>query len=37
VDYTEAASRFQLLQTMLQASLQTSARMLDLSLLDFLG
>lgn len=36
-DFTEAVARFQTLQTALQASLQTSARILDLSLLDFLG
>lgn len=36
-DFTDAVSRFQTLQTALQASLQTSARILDLSLLDFLG
>ncbi|MCC6424086.1 MAG: flagellar hook-associated protein FlgL [Phycisphaerales bacterium] len=36
-DFTEAISRFQTLQTALQASLQTSGRMLNLSLLDFLG
>jgi len=35
-DFAEAVSRFQTLQTALQASLQTSARILDLSLLDFL-
>lgn len=37
VDLTEAISRFQTLQTSLQASMQTSASMLNLSLLDFLG
>jgi flagellar hook-associated protein 3 len=37
VDMTEAISRFQTLQTALQASMQTSATMLNLSLLDFLG
>ena len=37
VDVTEAISRFQTLQTSLQASMQTSASMLNLSLLDFLG
>lgn len=37
VDMTEAISRFQTLQTSLQAGMQTSARMLNLSLLDFLG
>jgi flagellar hook-associated protein 3 FlgL len=36
-DFTEAVSRFQTLQTALQASLQTSGRMLNLSLLDFLS
>ena len=36
-DITEAISRFQTLQTALQASMQTSASMLNLSLLDFLG
>ncbi len=35
-DFTEAVSRFQTLQTALQAGLQTSGRMLQLSLLDFL-
>ena len=35
-DFTEAISRFQTLQTSLQASLQTGASMLNLSLLDFL-
>jgi flagellin-like hook-associated protein FlgL len=34
---TEAISRFQTLQTALQASMQTTARMMNLSLLDFLG
>jgi len=37
VDMTEAISRFQTLQTSLQASMQTSASILNLSLLDFLG
>lgn len=37
VDFTDAVARFQTLQTALQASLQTSARLLDLSLMDFLG
>jgi flagellar hook-associated protein 3 FlgL len=37
VDFTQAIARFQTLQTALQASLQTSARILDLSLMDFLG
>lgn len=36
-DFTEAVARFQTLQTALQASLQTSARIMDMSLLDFLG
>lgn len=36
-DFTDAISRFQTLQTALQASLQTTASMLNLSLLDFLG
>jgi flagellar hook-associated protein 3 FlgL len=35
-DFTEAIGRFQTLQTSLQASLQTSASMLNLSLMDFL-
>jgi flagellin-like hook-associated protein FlgL len=37
VDITEAISRFQTLQTSLQASMQTSASILNLSLLDFLS
>jgi flagellin-like hook-associated protein FlgL len=37
VDFTDAIAKFQTLQTALQASLQTSARILNLSLLDFLG
>jgi flagellar hook-associated protein 3 FlgL len=37
VDFTDAIARFQTLQTALQASLQTSAKVLNLSLLDFLG
>jgi flagellar hook-associated protein 3 FlgL len=37
VDMTEAISRFQTLQTALQASMQTTARVMNLSLLDFLG
>ena len=37
VDFTEAVSRFQTLQNALQASLQTSGQILQLSLLDFLG
>ena len=36
-DMADAVARFQTLQTALQASLQTTARVLDLSLLDFLG
>jgi flagellar hook-associated protein 3 FlgL len=36
-DFNEAITRFQTLQTALQANLQTTGRMLDLSLLDFLG
>jgi flagellar hook-associated protein 3 FlgL len=36
-DFTEAITRFQTLQTALQASLQTSAHILNTSLLDFLG
>jgi flagellin-like hook-associated protein FlgL len=36
-DYTEAIMRFQTLQASLQASLQTTGRMLNLSLLDFLA
>jgi flagellin-like hook-associated protein FlgL len=37
VDMTEAISRFQTLQTALQASMQTTAKVMNLSLLDFLG
>lgn len=37
VDFTDAIARFETLQTALQASLQTSGRILNLSLLDFLG
>jgi len=37
VDFVEAITRFQTLQTALQASLQTSAQVLNTSLLDFLG
>ena len=37
VDLTEAIARFQTLQTALQAGLQTSASVMNLSLLDFLG
>jgi flagellin-like hook-associated protein FlgL len=36
-NYTDAIARFQTLQTALQASMQTTGRMLNLSLLDFLG
>jgi flagellin-like hook-associated protein FlgL len=36
-DFTEAISRFQTLQTALQASLQTTAKVMNLSLMDFLG
>ena len=36
-DFTEAISRFQTLQTALQASLQTTAKIMNLSLMDFLG
>jgi len=36
-DFTDAITRFQTLQTALQASLQSSSRILNLSLLDFLG
>ena len=36
-DFNEAISRFQLLQTSLQASLQTTGKILDLSLMDFLS
>ncbi|MGH7176472.1 MAG: flagellin hook IN motif-containing protein [Tepidisphaeraceae bacterium] len=35
-DFTETIARFQMLQTSLQAALQTAGRALDLSLLDFL-
>jgi flagellar hook-associated protein 3 FlgL len=35
-DFTDAISRFQTLQTALQASMQTTAQMLNLSLLDYL-
>ena len=37
VDITEAVARFQTLQTALQANLQSSGAILNLSLLDFLG
>ena len=36
-DFTDAIARFQTLQTALQASMQTTAKVLNLSLLDFLG
>lgn len=36
-NYTEAIARFQTLQTALQATMQTSGRMMNMSLLDFLG
>jgi len=36
-DYNEAVTRFQSLQTALQANLQTAGKLLSLSLLDFLG
>jgi flagellar hook-associated protein 3 FlgL len=37
VDFTDAVTRFQTLQTALQAAMQTSAKVMNLSLLDFLG
>ena len=37
VDYNEAITRFTLLQTALQANMQTTGQVLNLSLLDFLG
>ncbi|HEV2293621.1 MAG TPA: flagellin hook IN motif-containing protein [Tepidisphaeraceae bacterium] len=37
VDMTEAISRFQTLQTALQASMMTTSRIMNLSLLDFLS
>lgn len=37
VDFTEAATRFQMLETTLQGSMLAGAKMLNLSLLDFLG
>jgi len=37
VDFTEAASRFSLLQTQLEAGLRTTAMASQRSLLDFLG
>jgi flagellar hook-associated protein 3 FlgL len=36
-DFTEAVARFQTLQNSLQATLQTTGQILNLSLLDFLG
>jgi len=36
-NYTDAIARFQTLQTALQASMQTTASVMNLSLLDFLG
>jgi flagellar hook-associated protein 3 FlgL len=36
-DFTDAITRFQTLQTSLQATLQSSAKILNLSLMDFLG
>ena len=36
-DFTDAITRFQTLQTALQASLQSAGKILNLSLLDFLG
>ena len=35
-DFNEAITRFQTLQTALQANLQTTGRLLNLNLLDFL-
>jgi flagellar hook-associated protein 3 FlgL len=37
VDYTDAITRFQTLQTALQATLQTAGKVLNMSLLDFLS
>ena len=37
LDYTEAITRFQQAQTTLQANLMTGSRLLQLSLLDFIG
>lgn len=37
VDYTSAISQFTLLQTALQATMQTAGKTLNMSLLDFLG
>jgi flagellin-like hook-associated protein FlgL len=36
-DFTAAITKFQTLQTSLQATLETAAKTLNLSLLDFLG
>ena len=36
-DFTDAISRFQTLQTALQASMMTTSKVLNLSLMDFLG
>jgi len=36
-DYTQAIAEFQTLQTTLQASLATAQKVLNLSLMDFLG
>jgi len=36
-DFTDAITRFQTLQTALQASLQSAGKILNLSLMDFLG
>ena len=36
-DFTEAISEFNTLQTALQASMQTTSKVLNLSLMDFLG
>jgi flagellin-like hook-associated protein FlgL len=36
-DFTDAITRFQTLQTALQATLQSSSKILNLSLMDFLG
>jgi flagellin-like hook-associated protein FlgL len=37
LDYTEAITRFQQAQTTLQANLMSGSRMLQLSLMDFIG
>ncbi|HOW72469.1 MAG TPA: flagellar hook-associated protein FlgL [Phycisphaerae bacterium] len=37
LDYTEAVTQFQLAQTTLQANLMTGSRLMQLSLLDYLG